>query len=127
LTIGDLRDGRRWWRSRAWGGGLGLAVGDLRYCGLRSLRLAIGDLGDLGVFGIAFAFAVFDHDGHDVDGKALVADGLAVEVVEFAGQALVEERGALERQRVVAAEGEAVDVEGTVLDGAVELKSVGFG
>lgn len=104
-----------------------MAVGDLRYCGLRSLRLAIGDLGDLGVFGIAFAFAVFDHDGHDVDGKALVADGLAVEVVEFAGQALVEERGALERQRVVAAEGEAVDVEGTVLDGAVELKSVGFG
>lgn len=95
LAIGNLSDGWRWWGSRAWGRGLGLAIGDLSYCWLRGLGLAVGDLGDFGVFGFTFSVVVGGHDGHDVDGEALFADGLAVEVVEFAGEALVEERGAL--------------------------------
>lgn len=103
---------------------MGLAVGDLGYCWLRGLGLAVGDLGNFGVFGVAVAVAVADHDGHDVDGEALFTDGLAVEVVEVAGQALVEERGALERQGVVATEAKTVDVEGVGLDWAVELESV---
>jgi hypothetical protein len=57
-----------------------------------------------------------------MDGYALSTSRRAVEVVEVAGQALVEDGGAHEGQRAVAAETEALGLLSTLLDGAVELE-----
>ena len=108
LTVGDLSD------NGSSGGGLRLAVGDLRNdcAGRGSLGLTIGDLGDTGTL----------VDGLDVDLDALCTGRLAVEVVEVARQALVEDSRSTEREGAVAAEREARSFTSASLDGSIELE-----
>jgi hypothetical protein len=76
LSVGDLRD------NCSWAGSLGLTVGDLgNTWGLGGLRLAIADLGN--TTGRCYCY--------DVDGDTLCASALAVQVVEGARQARVED------------------------------------
>ena len=62
----------------------------------------------------------------DVDGNlvALVALGLAVQVVEVTAQALVEDGGAADGEGAVRASGPASSVDGTSLGRAIELELV---
>jgi hypothetical protein len=76
LSVGDLRD------NCSWAGSLGLTVGDLgNTWGLGGLRLAIADLGN--TTGRCYCY--------DVDRDTLCASALAVQVVEGARQARVED------------------------------------
>jgi hypothetical protein len=112
LSVGDLRDDCSGARS------LGLAVGDLGYtCGLGGLRLAIADLGNTTGRG----------NRYDVDRNTLCTSALAVQVVEGARQAGVEDgwRSAAtgrERKGTVAADGESSGLASSSLERAVELE-----
>jgi hypothetical protein len=95
-----------------------LTVGDLsdNWAGRGGLGLPIGDLGDTS----AGARAV--HDCLNVDGYALSTSRCAVQVVEVAGQALVEEGRAHQGHRAVATETETFSLLSTRLNGVVKLE-----
>ena len=78
---------------------MGLTVRDLGNSGGSSLGLAVRDLRD--------SASVCRHGSLDMDGNALGTSGLAVQVVEVARQALVEDSGAHQGHGSVAAETEA--------------------
>lgn len=136
LTIGNLGD-----RSASGSGSasLDLTVGNLAHRSTRggSLDLTIGDLGDGSLNGSLLGLAVgklrssaggggrAGTDDVDVDIVALLAGGLVVvEVVEVTAQALVEDGGATEGKRAVAASGPASSEDGASLSRAVELELV---
>jgi hypothetical protein len=58
----------------------------------------------------------------DEDGTALRTSTLAVQVVEIAGEALVEDGAATESKGTITAEGEAGGLLGTSLNGCIELE-----
>jgi hypothetical protein len=127
LAVGDLRNNRgRGLRltvrdlghDGTGSGSLGLTVGDLGDSGGSSLRLAIGDLRDTA--------GVLGHSCLDVDGNTLRTGRLAVQVVEVTRQALVEDSGALQGHGSVAAKTEALSLEGTLLNGRIELEPEGM-
>lgn len=106
---------------------MGLTIRDLgdsigsRSSGCGSLRLTITDLRSR-------TGALVD--SLDVDGHALCALSVGVQVIESAGQALEEGGGACstgtlgQGKGVVAAESEAISLEGTGLYGLVKLEPV---
>jgi hypothetical protein len=134
LAIGDLGD------DVASGGSLNLAIGDLRNYGDRgsssgSLDLAIRNLRDgsggnlrLAIADLRGAGTRAHVDSLDVDLGALSALRVGVQVVEVSGQTLEEGGGTGcagtrgKSQRAVAAEGEALGLQSTSLDGSVELE-----
>lgn len=120
LTVGNLL---HWCASRS----LDLSVGNLRYS--HSGDLTVGHLrcwrtSDLTVGKLRSA-ATGAVDDLDVDRRALLGLGLIVEVVEGAGQALVESAVTLDGERAVAADGESGGELGISLAGCwVELELV---
>lgn len=98
-----------------------LAVRDLRHLGgLSDLWLTVADLRGTTTTSLI--------SGYNVDGNALCASALAVQIVEGTREALVPDsrtgRSATsgERQRTIAAQGEARSLKSTGLNGLVELK-----
>lgn len=61
-----------------------------------------------------------------MDGNTLRTGRLAVQVVEVTRQALVEDSGALQGHGSVAAKTEALSLEGTLLNGRIELEPEGM-
>jgi len=131
LAIRDLSDGD------TTSGGLNLTIGDLSDRGTgRGLDLTIRDLSDSlgGGGGLELTVANLGSSASgssttslqdvDVDGRALVASGLVVKVVEVTAQALVEDGRATDGKSAVAADGETRGVDGTGLGGLVELELV---
>jgi len=123
LTVRDLSD-------RLASRGLDLAVRDLgnaRGSG-GGLDLTVGNLGDLGggsncASGLGSgARRSSTSNDVNVDGRALATSGLVVEVVEVSAQALVEDARATKGESAVGASREASGVDGTSLDGVVELE-----
>lgn len=137
LAVGDLSDGNATSR------GLNLAIGDLgdrsasgcldltirdlsdRAGGGRGLELTIANLGGgTASTGNSRGGRTTSSEDVDVDGRALVASGLVVQVVEVAAQALVEDGRVADGKGAVAADGEARGVDSTSLSGLVELELV---
>ena len=131
LAIRDLSDGD------TTSGGLNLTIGDLSDRGTgRGLDLTIRDLSDSlgGGGGLELTVANLGSSASgssttslqdvDVDGRALVASGLVVKVVEVTAQALVEDGRATDGKSAVAADGETRGVDGTGLGRLVELELV---
>jgi len=140
LAIADLRDNGTGSRSGAGSRGLRLAITDLGddRAGGASLGLTIADLRSNRARGSGLGLTIADLAGTagsslphslNVDGDALCASALAVQVVEVAGQALVEDcwgHTAIGRESkgAVAADREASGLTSASLERGVELKLV---